>query len=102
MKHAVSSLVDEMLTETDRFTIGSEDLAIRTEESEIVLVTAEKQKGYIQTVKSQIQKITQNMLRKKYGDAPILPMLGVAVYPTDSHDMVELEKIARHEFRQMT
>lgn len=102
LKHAVSSLVGEMLTETDCFITGSEDLAIRTEESEIVLVVAEKQKGYIQTVKNQIQKITQNMLRKKYGDAPILPMLGVAVYPTDSHDMVELEKIARHELRQMT
>jgi len=102
LKQAVNSLVYEMLTETDRFISGSEDLAIRTEESEIVLVAAEKQEGYIQTVKNQIQKITQNMLRKKYGDTPILPMLGIAVYPTDSHDMVELEKIARHGVRQMT
>jgi len=102
LKHAVSSLAGEMLTESDRFISGNEELAIRTEDSEIVLVAAEKQKGHIQTVKNQIQKITQNLLRKKYGDTPILPMLGVAVYPTDSHDMVELEKIARHGVRQMT
>jgi len=101
LKHDVSSLVGEMLTEIDRFVNGTEDLAIRTEESEIVLVATEKQKGYIQTIIEKIQKITQNNLRKNYGHTTILPMLGVAVYPTDSHDMVELEKIARHEIRKM-
>ena len=101
LKKTVNSLVGEMLTEVNPFVNGTEDLAIRTEDSEIILVASEKQKGYIKTLIEKIQKITQNNLRKKYGNAPILPMLGVAVYPTDSHDMVELEKMARHEIRQM-
>jgi len=102
LKHPVNDLVSQMLTEIDRFGNASEDIAILTEEAEIVLVAKEKQKGYIQTIIEKIQKITQNSLRKKYGHTSILPMLGVAVYPTDSHDMVELEKIARHELRRMT
>ncbi|HIJ70532.1 MAG TPA: PAS domain-containing sensor histidine kinase [Planctomycetes bacterium] len=101
LKKTVGSLVGEMLTEINPFVNGTEDIAIRTEDSEIILVASEKQKGYIKTLIEKIQKITQNNLRKKYGNAPILPMLGVAVYPTDSHDMVELEKMARHEIRQM-
>jgi len=67
-----------------------------------VLVTSAGQRGDIQAVIEEIEKFTQNNLRKKYGSAPILPMLGVAVYPTDSHDMVELEKIARHNFRKIS
>ncbi len=102
LKQVAGSLVNEILTETDRLMTNREDLAIRTGDFEIVLVAAAQQKGYIQTVIEKIQKITQNNLRKKYGDAPILPMLGVAVYPADSHDMVELEKIARHNLRKMS
>jgi signal transduction histidine kinase len=102
LKQAAGLLVNEILTETDRLMTNREDLAIRTEDFEIVLVAAAGQKGYIQTLIEKIQKITQNNLRKKYGDAPILPMFGMAVYPTDSHDMVELEKIARHNLRKMS
>lgn len=102
LKQVAGSLVNEILTETDRLMTNREDLAIRTEDFEIVLVATAQQKGYIQTVIEKIQKITQNNLRKKYGDAPILPMLGMAVYPTDSHDIVELEKIARHNLRKMS
>ncbi len=102
LKQVAGALVNEILTETERLMTNREDLAIRTEDFEIVLVAAAQQKGYIQTVIEKIQKITQNNLRKKYGDAPILPMLGMAVYPTDSHDMVELEKIARHNLRKMS
>ncbi len=102
LKQVVSSLANEILTETEYFKSNSQDLAIRTEDFEIVLVTSAGQRGDIQAVIEEIEKFTQNNLRKKYGSAPILPMLGVAVYPTDSHDMVELEKIARHNFRKIS
>jgi len=102
LRQVVSAIVSEVLTETDRFVTNREDLLIRSEDFEIVLVAGAKQKGHIQTIKDEIQKITQNILGKKYGHAPILPMLGMAVYPTDSHDMVELEKIARHNLRRMS
>jgi signal transduction histidine kinase len=102
LKHVVNPLVSEILTEADHlFVTGGEDMVIRSEDSEIILVAGGKQSGYIQTIKDKIQKITQNILRKKYGHAPILPMLGVAVYPTDSRNMTELEKIARHNLGKM-
>jgi signal transduction histidine kinase len=102
LKQVVSSLANEILTETEHFKSNSQDLAIRTEDFEIVLVTSAGQRGDIQAVIEEIEKFTENNLRKKYGSAPILPMLGVAVYPTDSHDMVELEKIARHNLRKIS
>ena len=43
----------------------------------------------------------ENRLKKKYGEADILPMFGMAVYPDDSSDVRELEKIARRQTGRM-
>jgi len=101
LKHVVSLLVNEILTCSDHFLTGSEDLAIRTEDFEMAFVVGDTQKRRIETVKEEIEKITQNKLRKNCGEVPILPMLGIAVYPRDSRDVAELEQIARHKLSRM-
>ena len=101
LRQVVSMLVNEILTGSDHFMTDSEDLAIRTEDFEMVFVVGDTQKRRIETVKDEIEKITQNKLRKNCGEVPILPMLGIAVYPRDSRDVAELEQIARHKLSRM-
>ena len=101
LKHVVSLLANEILTGSDHFLTSSEDLAIRTEDFEMAFVVGDAQKRHIETVKEEIEKITQNKLRKNCGEVPILPMLGIAVYPRDSRDVTELEQIARHKLNRM-
>ena len=67
----------------------------------MVFVVGDAQKRHIETVRDEIEKITQNKLRKNCGEVPILPMLGIAVYPRDSRDVAELEQIARHKLSRM-
>jgi signal transduction histidine kinase len=101
LKHIVSLLTNEILTGSDHFLASSEDLAIRTEDFEMAFVVGDTQKRHIETVMEEIEKITQNKLRKNCGEVPILPMLGIAVYPRDSRDVAELEQIARHKLSRM-
>jgi signal transduction histidine kinase len=101
LRQVVSMLVNEILTGSDHFMTDSEDLAIRTEDFEMAFVVGDAQKRHIETVKDEIEKITQNKLRKNCGEVPILPMLGIAVYPRDSQDVAELEQIARHKLSRM-
>lgn len=102
LKDIVDGLISEILAQRNRFMNNSEGLAIQTEDFEVVFVIKGSEKRHVEAVKREIQKIVRNKLRKNCGKAPILPMLGMAVYPTDSCEAGELEKIARHASKKIT
>ena len=101
LKVAVASLINEVLTESDHFLAGSDDLAIQAEESEVIFVIDNANKQRIKAVKQQIIKIVANRLRKNCGGLPILPMLGIGTFPGDSCQVSELEKVARRRAKKM-
>jgi len=95
LKPKVSSLINKILTESDQIMTESDDLAIKTEDFEIVFVVSGTRKGHIESAKVEIPKIIRNCFGKDCGDHPIMPMLGMAVYPGDTYEFESLEKIAR-------
>ena len=83
------------MAESDRFLANAKDLASQTEDFEIVFVVEKAGDQRVETVRHRIQKIVGNRLRKNCGGSPILPMLGVGVYPADAVEARDLEEVAR-------
>ena len=101
LRGLVGSIVNQMLTESDHFLTSGDDLAIQTEDFEVVFVIRGGQKQNMETVQEKIKKIVSSQLRKNSAEAPILPMLSTGVYPSDSCEVRNLEKVARHNMRTM-
>jgi hypothetical protein len=59
------------------------------------------QKRCIESIKQKVQKIVENRLKKNCGEAPIVPMFGMAVFPDESATGFDLEKIARDNIGKM-
>lgn len=95
LKLVYGSIIRELLTESDHFLTGKKDLAIQTEDFEIAFVVDKAQTEQIENVKRGIRKIVINALRKNCNHLPIVPMLGIAVYPTDAIEARDMEKTAR-------
>jgi len=89
------AIINELLAESDHFMTDPRDLAIQTEDFEVVFVVEQSRRRRCEMVRHKIQKIVGNRLRKNYGGSPILPMLGVAVYPADATEARDLEEVAR-------
>lgn len=101
VKTQVGSIINELLAESDHFLTNVGDLAIQTEDFEVVFVVEEADAKQIEMVRQKLQKIVRNRLRKNCGRGVILPMLGVGVYPTDAIDAREMEDIARNKVSKL-
>lgn len=97
----VGSLINEILTESHRFLKSGKDLAIQTEDLEVVLVINGSLTEQVEVVRQKVEKIVANKLRKYCKEHPIVPMLGIGIYPADSDEVKELEKVARRKWREM-
>ena len=97
----VGSVINEILTESHHFLKSGKDLAIQTEDLEVMLVVNGSLTEKVEQVKGKIEKIVSNKLRNYCKELPIVPMLGIGLYPGDSNDVKELEKVARRHWREM-
>lgn len=97
----VGSVINEILTESHHFLKSGKDLAIQTEDLEVMLVVNGSLTEKVEQVKGKIEKIVSNKLRNYCKELPIVPMLGIGLYPSDSNDVKELEKVARRHWREM-
>jgi len=98
-RHAeeAGSIIHELLTESDHFLTDSRDLAIQTEDRELVFVVNGSTAVRVEVVRRKIQEIVRRRIRKCCGQAPILPMLGTGFFPADAADVRDLEKITRRK-----
>ncbi|RKY05813.1 MAG: hypothetical protein DRP66_10085 [Planctomycetota bacterium] len=101
VKTQVGSIINGLLAESDDFLVNAKDLAIQTEDFEVVFVVEKACAKQIEMVRRKIQKIVGNRLRKNCGNGPILPMLGIGVYPTDAIDARDMEDVARRKVSRL-
>ncbi len=101
VKTQVGSIINELLAESDHFLVNAKDLAIQTEDFEVVFVVEKADGGQIEMVRRKIQKIVGNRLRKNCGHGAILPMLGVGVYPADALEARDIEEVARKKVSRL-
>ena len=97
----VRSIINELLSQSDRFLTGKNDIVIQTEDFEAAFVIEAQQSRQFEDVKSEIKKIVANRLRNNCGDTPIMPMWGVAVCPEDATEAKDIEKAARSRITKM-
>lgn len=97
----IGPLTEELLTASDHFMGTSDDLAIQTKDFEIIFIIANAEKTRIQAVLKKIIEIVKNRIRNNCGQPLISPMSGVALYPGDSCNVRDLEKIARGNIEAM-
>ena len=91
----IAPLIEELTAASKHFMGTKEHFAIKTDEFELSFAFVDAERTQMVGVQEKIREIIKNRLRNKCTDTPIVPMSGVAVYPDDSCDIREMEKIAR-------
>ena len=92
----ITSLIEELTAASKHFMGTNEHLAIKTGKFELSFAFVDAEKTQIEGMREKICEIIENRLRKNYTGTPIVPMFGLAVYPDDSSEIREIEKIARN------
>lgn len=101
LRGIVRALTSNILSECDHLMVNNDDMVIQTGDFEVIFIVREIQRGHIEAITQKIHKIVDNRLRKNCGEAPIVPMFGMAFYPGDSDRAGELEKTARGNMKKM-
>ncbi|MBW8017372.1 MAG: PAS domain-containing sensor histidine kinase [Planctomycetes bacterium] len=91
----IGSSIKELLACSGNFLIGKRDLALEISDFEVVFAVSDARKKRVDTVKSKIEKVVKNIKKNMFNGAPIVPMIGIGVYPTDSNEIIEIENLAR-------
>ncbi len=92
---AARAILGQLLTESGHLLTEDGDMAVQTEDVEIVFVVQGPKKRRIDSIRAKIGKIVANNIRKNYGTAGIVPMLGAGIYPDDCADIRDMEEIVR-------
>jgi anti-sigma regulatory factor (Ser/Thr protein kinase) len=92
----ITSLIEELIAASKDFMGTKEDVVIKTDEFELSFAFLDAEKQQIRAMREKIREIIKNRVRKNYTGTPIVPMSGVAVYPDDSCEIRDMEKIARN------
>ncbi len=71
-------------------------------ENDISVVIRGAVKSRIPAVRDELRKIIANRLKKKFNTDEIMPMFGIAIYPSDTRQVADLEKNARGSFKELT
>jgi signal transduction histidine kinase len=101
LRGIVRALTSNILTECDHLMVNNDDMVIQTGDFEVIFIVRERQRGHIEAITQKIHKIVDNRLRKNCGEAPIVPMFGMAFYPGDLERVDELERLARGNMEKM-
>jgi PAS domain S-box-containing protein len=95
IKDAAGPIINDLLAQSRFFLTCGTDLALQTDDREIVFLINEFGQQKVDKVCKRIDKMIQHHLKKNFSDPSILPMMAVAEYPTDVSDPVQLSVQAR-------
>lgn len=95
VKDAAGPILNDLLSQSRFFLACATDLALQTNDREIVFLIHELGQQKIDKVYKRIDKMIQHHLKKNFSDHSILPMMALAEYPTDTSDPIQLPTRAR-------
>ena len=93
----IGTSIKELLDESKKFLTDKRDLALEVNDSEVVFAVSNARKRRVKTVKDEIIKFVRNLKNNSFGDINISPMIGTGIYPVDSSEIIEIEKLARQK-----
>jgi hypothetical protein len=94
-------LVREIIAQTDKLMIPTEDLTLQMSETEAFFVLSGVKKQRIDGMVRKIKKIVKNKLKNNYSEAHFVPICGTAIYPDDSCEIIGLENLARRTAKRI-
>jgi hypothetical protein len=94
-RDVIGSCMKELLDSSGKFLTEKKDIALEISDFEVVFAVSNARNKRVDTIKAQITKIVKNIKKNNWNDAPIRPMIGLGVYPTDSNEIIEIENLAR-------
>jgi anti-sigma regulatory factor (Ser/Thr protein kinase) len=101
-RQALEAAMKQIMLVGDELTMASSDLVIRKGELEAVLVISQTGKRYLGYVRKKLRDAIFDVLKDyPFNCDPILPMLGIAIYPSDAAAVEEIEKIAASEMNRI-
>lgn len=94
-------LVREIIAQTDKLIIPTEDLTLQMSETEAFFVLSGVKKQRIDGMVRKIEKIVKNKLKNNCSGAHFVPICGTAIYPDDSCEIIGLENLARRTAKRI-
>jgi hypothetical protein len=98
----VDLIMNDIILESTSFLTNKEDLVLKMNETDISLIIRGAVKSRIPGVRDELRKIIANRLKKKFNTDEILPMFGIAIYPSDTRQVADLKKIATGSLKELT
>ena len=98
----VDLIMNDIILESTNFLTNKEDLVLKMSETDIIVVIRGAVKSRIPGVRDELRKIIANRLKKKFNTDEIMPMSGIAIYPSDTRLVADLGKIATGSLKELT
>jgi hypothetical protein len=95
LRQVSGKIIAEMLTQSRFLLADKMDIALQTGENEMVFVVNDCERQTVESVQHKIEINLLNFLKKHFIGTPIVPMLGVSLWPKDGADKNGLEMAAR-------
>lgn len=97
LNDSAGTIINDLLTQSRFFLACGMDLAIQTDECEMVFLINEIGQQKIDKIYKRIDKMIQHQLKKNFSDLSIMPMMALAEYPADTSDPIQLLTAAQEK-----
>lgn len=93
--------IRELIGLRDQFLNPEDNLSFLVDDATVAFVLRTDKKRHIDIARKKLSKIVKNNLSNSWNDTDILPICGVAVYPTEAKEVLQLDSIARQNFQKL-
>ena len=101
-RESVSLVMNDIISESVSFLTNKEELVLKTSESAVSLIIRGGLESRMPGVRDELGKIIAKRFKKKFNSGEIMPMFGIAVYPSDTRQVADLQKIASGSLKELT
>ncbi|MBM4103259.1 MAG: PAS domain-containing protein [Planctomycetes bacterium] len=95
LRQAAGKIIAELLTQSRFFMASDMDIALQTGDNEMVFIINDCGRQTFESVRHKIEMNLLNFVKKHFIGIPIVPMLGMSLWPQDGADKNGLETAAR-------
>jgi signal transduction histidine kinase len=97
----ITKAIVALLTESQSVLTNPEDIALRTGETEILIMIRRSSDNHLHILRHKIEKIMANSARFHWNSSGFVPMLGMSVFPADACPVRELDLLARRRLTKI-
>jgi hypothetical protein len=96
IREAAGKIIADLLAQSQFILASDLDIVMQTADNEMIFVVNDHARQTVESVQHKIEANLVNFLRKHFIGIPILPMLGMSIWPREGADKNGLETAARN------